>query len=297
MLSCLYVIVFICLYDYMGIKIYKPTTAGRRNSSVQDFSDITKKRPEKSLTMIKKRSGGRNNQGKITIRHRGGGAKRFIRIIDFKQNRFDEHAKVSAIEYDPNRGARLALIEYKDGKKSYIIAPIGLKVGDKILSSRKKEVEIKNGNRMILKYIPQGVSVFNIEVIPGKGAQIARGAGTSVKVMGSEGKYAQLKMPSGEIRLVSKECMATIGQASNPDYRLIRWGKAGRMRHKGIKPTVRGKVMNPCDHPHGGGEARNPIGLKHPKTPWGKPALGVKTRNRKKASGKLIIQRRKKKRK
>ncbi|MCD4705589.1 50S ribosomal protein L2 [bacterium] len=281
----------------MGIRKYKPTTPGRRKSSVQDFSDITKKNPEKSLTVIKKRSGGRNNQGKITVRHRGGGAKRYIRIIDFKQNRFDDVATVSAIEYDPNRGSRLALIKYEDNEKKYIIAPIGMKVGDKIVSSKKEDIEIKSGNRTLLKNIPSGMGVYNIELVPGKGGQIARGAGTIVKLMAVEGKYAQLKMPSGEIRLVPKDCMATIGQASNPDYRLIRWGKAGRMRHKGIRPTVRGKVMNPVDHPHGGGEGNQPIGLKHPKTPWGKPALGVKTRNKKKSSNSLIIKRRKTKRK
>ncbi|MEA2088794.1 MAG: 50S ribosomal protein L2 [Patescibacteria group bacterium] len=281
----------------MGIKKYKPITPGRRKSSVQDFSDITKKDPEKSLVIIKKRKGGRNNQGKITVRHRGGGAKRYIRIIDFKQNRFDDPATVSAIEYDPNRGARIALIKYEDGEKKYIIAPIGMKVGNKIVSSKKAETEIKSGNRTLLKNIPSGLSVYNIELVPGKGGQIARGAGTVVKLMAVEGKYAQLKMPSGEIRLVLKDCMATIGQASNPDYRLIRWGKAGRIRHKGIRPTVRGKAMNPVDHPHGGGEGNQPIGLKHPKTPWGKPALGVRTRNKKKSSNRLIIKRRKIKRK
>lgn len=281
----------------MGIKKYKPTTPGRRKSSVQDFSDITKKNPEKSLVIIKKRKGGRNSQGKITVRHRGGGAKRYIRIIDFKQNRFDDVATINAIEYDPNRGSRIALIKYEDDEKKYIIAPIGMKVGDKIVSSKKEDIEIKSGNRTLLKNIPSGIGVYNIELVPGKGGQIARGAGTMVKLMAVEGKYAQLKMPSGEIRLVPKDCMATIGQASNPDYRLIRWGKAGRMRHKGIRPTVRGKAMNPVDHPHGGGEGNQPIGLKHPKTPWGKPALGVRTRNKKKSSNRLIIKRRKTKRK
>ncbi|NCF75114.1 MAG: 50S ribosomal protein L2 [Xanthomonadaceae bacterium] len=281
----------------MGIRKYKPTTSGRRQSSVQNFSDITKKAPEKSLVVIKKRKSGRNNQGKITVRHRGGGTKRYIRIIDFKQNKFDVQAIVKTIEYDPNRGARIALIKYGDGEKKYIIAPIGMKVGDEIVSSKKKETEIKLGNRTSLKNIPSGIGVYNIELNPGKGAQIARSAGTIVKLMGIEGKYAQLKMPSGEIRLVPKDCMATIGQVSNPDYRLIRWGKAGRIRHKGIRPTVRGKAMNPVDHPHGGGEGNQPIGLKHPKTPWGKPALGVKTRNKKKNTNKLIIKRRKRKRK
>ncbi len=280
----------------MAIKRYKPTTPGRRISSVQSFDDITKKKPEKSLLKIKKRKGGRNNQGKITVRHRGGGAKRYIRIIDFKQDKLDMSAEVLAIEYDPNRGARIALVQYEDKSKKYIIAPNGLKVGDKIIASKKDDIEIKVGNRMPLKNISAGISVYNIELVPGGGAKIARGAGTEVKVMGVEDKYAQLKMPSGEVRLVSKECMASIGQVSNPDYRLIRWGKAGRVRHKGIRPTVRGKVMNPVDHPHGGGEGNQPIGLKHPKTPWGKPALGVKTRKKNKSSDKLILQRRKKKR-
>ena len=278
----------------MPVKRYKPTTPGRRLSSVQDFSDITKTEPEKSLVVIKKRTGGRNNQGKITVRHRGGGAKRYIRIIDFKQDKFDMPATVEAIEYDPNRGARIALVKYEDGEKRYVIAPQDIKVGTKIISSLEK-VEIKVGNRTKLENIPPGVEIFNVELTPGKGGQLSRGAGTMIQLMAIEGKYAQLKLPSGEIRLVPKECMATIGQVSNPDYRLIRWGKAGRMRHRGIRPTVRGKAMNPVDHPHGGGEGNQPIGLKHPKTPWGKPALGVKTR-KKKQSDKLIVQRRKKKR-
>lgn len=280
----------------MAIKRYKPTTAGRRISSVQDFSDITKSKPEKSLVMIKKRRGGRNNQGKITVRHQGGGTKKYIRQVDFKQDKFDVRAEVVAIEYDPNRGARIALVKYDDGGKGYIIVPIGLKVGDSIVSS-ENEIEIKIGNRTKLESIPPGVDIYNVELVPGKGGQIARGAGTMVKLMAVEGRYAQLKMPSGEIRLVLKECMATIGQVGNTDYRLVRWGKAGRMRHKGVRPTVRGKAMNPVDHPHGGGEGNQPIGLKHPKTPWSKPALGVKTRKRKKNSNRLIIQRRKNKKK
>ena len=206
-------------------------------------------------------------------------------------------ASVIAIEYDPNRGARIALVQYEDKEKRYIIAPIGLKVGDKIVSSKDNEVEISPGNRTRMELIPPGVNIYNVELMPGKGGQIARGAGTVVKLMAIEGKYAQLKMPSSEIRLVPKECMATIGQVGNTDYRLIRWGKAGRTRYKGIRPTVRGKAMNPVDHPHGGGEGNQPIGLKHPKTPWSKPALGVKTRKKSRSSSKLIIQRRKKKRK
>lgn len=279
----------------MGIKIYKPITAGRRKSSVDDFKDITNHKPEKSLLTIKKRTGGRNSQGKITVRHIGGGARQYYRLVDFKRDKFDIPAKVVSIEYDPNRSARIALLHYKDGEKRYIIAPCNLKVNDQIISSKKNEVDILPGNAMPLSRIPAATFIYNIELIPGKGGEIARSAGVGVQLMGIEGKYAQLKLPSGEIRLVAKECMATIGQVSNPDYRLIRWGKAGRTRYLGIKPTVRGKVMNPCDHAHGGGEGRNPIGLKHPKTPWGKPALGVKTRDRKKKSNKFIIARRKKK--
>ncbi len=279
----------------MGIKKIKPITPGLRQATFDDFSDITKTKPEKNLIVIKKRTGGRNAQGKITVRHRGGGAKRYIRIIDFKRDKFDIPAKVAAIEYDPNRGARLALLHYIDGEKRYIIAPVGLRVGEKVLSSQKK-IEIKRGNTMPIKYIPAGIAVYNVELEPGRGGKIARGAGNSVQVMGVEGEFAQIKMPSGEIRLIKKECLATVGQASNPDKRLIKLGKAGRKRHLGIRPTVRGSAMNPVDHPHGGGEGNQPIGLKHPKTPWGKPALGVKTRKKGKASDKLIIQRRRKKR-
>ena len=281
----------------MAIRKYKPTTPGRRKSSVQDFSDITKTEPEKALTVIMKKSSGRNNQGKITVRHRGGGTKKYIRLVDYKQDKYDMTAEVIAIEYDPNRGARIALVQYEDKEKRYIIAPIGLVVGSKIISSQDNEVEISTGNRTKMELMPPGIDIYNVELLPGKGGQIARGAGTLVKLMAIEGKYAQLKMPSSEIRLVPKECMATIGQVSNTDYRLVRWGKAGRVRYKGIRPTVRGKAMNPVDHPHGGGEGNQPIGLKHPKTPWSKPALGVKTRKKSRSSTKLIIQRRKKKRK
>ena len=279
----------------MGIKKVKPITPGRRQASFDDFSDITKKRPEKRLLKIKKRTGGRNAQGKITVRHRGGGAKRYIRIVDFRREKFDIPAQVAAIEYDPNRGARLALLYYADGEKRYIISPNGLTVGEKIISS-KKHIEIKRGNAMPIKFIPAGVPVYNVELEPGRGALIARGAGNSVQVMGVEGKFCQIKMPSGEIRLIKKECLCTVGQASNPDKRLIKLGMAGRKRHLGIRPTVRGTAMNVVDHPHGGGEGKQPIGLKHPKTPWGKPALGVKTRKKGKKSDKLIIQRRKKRR-
>jgi len=275
----------------MGIKKVKPTTPGRRQATFDDFSDITKTKPEKRLVMIKKKRGGRNTQGKITVRHRGGGAKRYVRIIDFKRDKYDIPAKVAAIEYDPNRGARLALLHYKDGAKRYIIAPTGLKVGDEIKSSQKK-IEIKSGNAMPIKYIPAGIAVYNVELNPKEGAKLARGAGNAIYVMGVEGKFAQIKMPSGEIRLIKKESLCTVGQASNPDIRHIKLGSAGRKRRLGIRPTVRGSAMNPVDHPHGGGEGNQPIGLKHPKTPWGKPAMGVRTRRKKKASSKLIIKRR-----
>ena len=279
----------------MGIKRVKPTTPGRRQARFDDFSDITKFKPEKFLTISKKRKGGRNNQGKITIRHRGGGAKRSIRIIDFKRDKYDVPARVASIEYDPNRGARIALLHYLDGEKRYIIAPIGLNVDDKILSSKKK-IEIEKGNAMPVKYIPAGIAIYNVELEPGFGGKIARGAGNAIYVMGVEDKYAQIKMPSGEIRLIKKECMCTVGQVSNPDKRHIKLGSAGRKRHLGWRPTVRGTAMNPVDHPHGGGEGKQSIGMKHPKTPWGKPALGVKTRKKYKKSDKLIIQRRKNKR-
>jgi len=274
----------------MGVKRYKPTTAGRRISSVDDFADVTKTSPERKLTINKKRTAGRVN-GKITVRHRGGGAKKRIRIVDFKLDKFDVPAKVVAIEYDPNRGARLALLHYSDGEKRYVIAPFGLNVGAVVVCSKSRG-EIQTGNRFCLENIPIGMEVFNIELKPGKGGQIVRGAGAFAQLMAIEGPYATIRLPSGEVRMVPKECMATLGHASNPDRRLIRWGKAGRTRHRGWRPTVRGKAMNPVDHPHGGGEGRNSIGLKQPKTPSGKPALGVKTR-KKKASTKLIIQRRK----
>lgn len=278
----------------MGIKIVKPTTAGRRSAKFDDFADITKTTPEKRLVISKIRCSGRNNTGKITVRHRGGGAKRNIRIIDMKRDKFDIPATVTAIEYDPNRGARLALLTYADGVKTYIIAPVKLSVGDKILST-KVQGDMEPGNAMPIQYIPAGVPVYNIELEPGKGGKIGRGAGNAVYVMGVEGKYAQVKMPSGEIRLIRKECMCTVGQVSNPDKRHIKLGSAGRTRHLGIRPTVRGTAMNPVDHPHGGGEGNQSIGLKHPKTPWGKPALGVKTRKQKKGTNKFILQRRKKK--
>jgi len=275
----------------MPIRKYKPTTPGRRISSVDTFEDVTAKKPHKKLTKIRKQHAGRT-KGKITVRHRGGGARRRVRLIDFKRDKFDIPAKVATIEYDPNRGARVALLNYADGEKRYMLAPVGLKVGDTVVSSKKKG-EIHKGNRYPLELIPIGMQVYNIELLPGKGGQLVRGAGASAQLMAVEGAHATFKLPSGEVRMVLKTCMATLGQSSNPDYRLIRWGKAGRTRHRGIRPTVRGKAMNPCDHPHGGGEGGSPIGLKRPKTPTGKAALGVKTR-RKRGSDKLIIKRRKK---
>jgi large subunit ribosomal protein L2 len=280
------------LLNDMGIIKVKPNTAARREFVFDDFADITSTKPEKSLLLPKKSTGGRNFQGKITVRHRGGGVKRAIRVVDFKREKFDIPATVKTIEYDPGRGARIALLFYADGEKRYIVAPVGLKTGDKILSS-KKEIEIKVGNTMPIKFIPAGVAVSNVEIFPGQGGKIARSAGNSVSVMGVEGDFAQLRMPSSEIRLVNKECLCTIGQISNPDHMNIIIGAAGRQRRLGIRPTVRGTAMNPNDHPHGGGEGKQPIGLKHPKTPWGKPALGVPTRKRQ-YSDSLIVHRRKK---
>ena len=254
----------------MAVKKYKPTTPGRRRSSVQDFSDITKTKPEKSLTASLNRKSGRNNTGKITVRHRGGGVKRLYRIVDFKRTKFDVEAEVKAVEYDPNRGARIILVEYTDGEKAYYVAPKGIKVGDKLMSSNGK-IDAKLGNRMPLENIPVGLFVYNVEMTPGKGGQLARGAGNGAQLQVSEGKNAQLKLPSGEVRLIKKECLASVGTVSNPDLALVRWGKAGRMRMKGWRPTVKGKNMNPVDHPHGGGEGHSPIGLKRgPKNPWGK---------------------------
>lgn len=274
----------------MGIKKVKANTPGRREATFDDFKDLTSFEPEKRLVMIRRRRGGRNAQGKITVRHHGGGAKRYIRLVDYKRDKYDVPATVATIEYDPGRGARLALLHYTDGAKRYIVAPINLKVGDRVMSSREL-IEIKTGNALPLQHIPAGLAVSSVELEPGQGAKIARGAGNLVYVMGVEGKYAQLKMPSGEIRLVKKECLCTVGQASNPDKRHISLGKAGRSRHLGIRPTVRGTAMNPVDHPHGGGEGKQSIGLRHPKTLWGKPALGVKTR-KKRRSNRLIIKRR-----
>ena len=256
---------------------------------------LSSKRPEKSLTTYKKSQAGRNNQGRITVRHKGSGAKRLYRLIDFKRNKYDLPARVTSLEYDPNRSANIALLSYSDGEKRYIIAPNDLQVGDQIVSSRQT-VEFKPGNRLPLKNIPTGTVVHAVELNPGQGARLARAAGTNVVIMSMDKGLVQLKLPSSEIRLVSEDCAATIGAVGNVDYGNVRLGKAGRMRHLGVRPTVRGKVMNPVDHPHGGGEGSNPIGLKHPKTPWGKPALGVKTRRRNKDSDRLILKRRKTKR-
>jgi large subunit ribosomal protein L2 len=274
----------------MPIKKYKPVGNGRRLSSVQSFKDVTKFEPEKSLVVFRKQKSGRSG-GKITVRHRGGGARRYVRVIDSRREKFDIPAKVVAIEYDPNRGARLLLLQYRDGEKRYILAPQNIKVGDVVVSSLIGNCEIKVGNRLPLEKIPVGINVCDVEIEVGKGGQMVRGAGATAQIMAVEGNFATLKLPSGEVRMVAKECMATVGEISNPDFGLVRWGKAGRTRLRGIRPTVRGKVMNPVDHPHGGGEGRNPIGLKHPKTPQGKPAFGVKTR-RKKASDKFIVSRR-----
>jgi large subunit ribosomal protein L2 len=278
----------------MAIKLYKPTINSRRHASVASPLDLTDKQPEKALLEIRKRHGGRNNQGKITVRHHGGGAKRFYRIIDWRRERFDEPATVIAIEYDPNRSARIALLSYAAGAKAYILAPDGVKVNDVVTSSHNR-IEAKVGNRMPLEYVPVGMLVHAVELAPGRGAEMVRSAGMGAQLLGVEGRYAQLKLPSGESRLVAKESSATIGMVGNAEHRLIRLGKAGRMRMKGVRPRVRGKVMNPVDHPHGGGEGRNAIGMKYPKTPWGKHALGVKTRDKKKWSNKLIMQRRPKK--
>ena len=276
----------------MAIRTYKPTSNARRGMSTLINDEITTSTPEKSLVVSAKKSGGRNNQGKITLRHRGGGAKRKYRIIDFKRDKDGIEGIVASIEYDPNRTANIALINYVDGEKRYIIAPKGLKVKDRIVSGNN--VDIKVGNCLPLEQIPEGTMVHNVELKAGKGAQLARTAGASVQILGKEGKYVLLRLTSGEVRKVLGTCRATIGEVGNADHELVKVGKAGRKRHMGIKPTVRGSVMNPNDHPHGGGEGRTPIGRKGPVTPWGKPALGYKTRNKKKASNSLIVRRRKK---
>lgn len=274
------------------MKIYKPITPGRRGMTGIDYSVLTKKEPEKTLLKPLKKRAGRAMNGRITVRHKGGGAKKLYRVVEFGQPRLDITAKVMALEYDPNRTSFIALIQYPDNTKYYILAPQNLKVGDEITCSEK--TPLNPGNRTKLKNLPVGTMVYNIEIEPGRGGIMVRGAGTSAQILAQEEGYAQLKMPSTEIRRIKNECFASIGAVSNPERRFINIGKAGRSRLMGIRPAVRGSAMNPVDHPHGGGEGRQPIGLKHPKTPWGKPALGVKTRKNKKRSNKFIIQRRKK---
>ncbi|MCP4139066.1 MAG: 50S ribosomal protein L2 [Chloroflexi bacterium] len=278
----------------MAVKKYKPTTPGQRNKTGYTFEEITKKTPERSLIIPLRKTGGRNAHGRVTVRHRGGGHRRFIRIVDFKRDKIGVPARVAAIEYDPNRTARLALLFYADGAKRYIIAPLGVKVGDTLVSG--PTAEIKAGNSLPIANIPVGTMVHNIEMKEGKGAQMVRSAGASAQVLAKEGDYAQIRLPSGEVRLIRQGCYATIGQVGNVDHSNIKLGKAGRKRHMGIRPTVRGSAMNPNDHPHGGGEGRQPIGMPGPKSPWGKPTLGKKTR-RNKDTDKYIVRRRGKKRK
>ncbi len=274
----------------MGIRSYRPYTPGTRQASVSDFSEITKSKPEKSLTKSKHNPKGRNNRGVITSRHRGGGHKRRYRIVDFRRDKHNIPAKVAAIEYDPNRNARIALLFYQDGEKRYILAPAGIQVGTMVVSGENAPFEI--GNALPLIRIPLGTEVHNIELIPGKGGQMVRAAGGAAQVVAKEGDYVTLRLPSKEVRMVRKECYATIGKVGNTEARNLKLGKAGRKRHLGRRPHVRGSVMNPVDHPHGGGEGRAPIGRSGPVTPWGKPALGAKTRNKKKQSSKLIVRRR-----
>jgi large subunit ribosomal protein L2 len=276
----------------MPIKIYKPTTNARRKMSTLVNTEITKDSPEKSLLVKLNKKSGRNNQGRITVRHQGGGAKRKYRVIDFKRDKFDIEGTVSSIEYDPNRTANISLITYKDGEKRYIIAPLNLKVGDKVISG--SNVDIKIGNALPLMNIPVGTVIHNIEMKPKKGAQLARSAGSSAQILGREDKYVLIRLKSNETRKILGTCMATVGQVGNTDSELVNLGKAGRKRHMGVRPTVRGSVMNPVDHPHGGGEGRSPIGRKQPMTPWGKPALGLKTRKDRKNSTKFIVKRRNK---
>ncbi len=276
----------------MGIKVYKPTSPGRRGMTTPTFEEITKKKPEKSLLVSKKRQAGRNNQGRVTVRHRGGGERPKYRLVDFRREKVGVPAKVVAIEYDPNRTARIALLHYRDGEKRYILAPVGLMVGDTISSG--SSAEIKTGNTLPISSIPVGTIIHNIELQKGKGGQLARSAGTGAQLMAKEGKYAQVRLPSGEVRFVSIDCMATIGSVGNPEWNTIKLGKAGRKRHMGWRPTVRGSVMTPRDHPHGGGEGKVGVGMPGPKTPWGKPALGKKTR-RIKFTDRFIVKRRGKK--
>jgi len=270
----------------MGIKIYKPVTPGLRGMTGSTFEEITKTKPEKNLTVFKSKKAGRNVYGRITVRHRGGGHKQMVRIVDFKRQKLGIPATVTAIEYDPKRSARLALLMYADGVKSYIIAPLGVKVGDQLISGA--EVDIRPGNCLPIDNIPVGTMIHNVEMQPGKGGQLVRSAGTSAQLLAKEGEYTQIRMPSGEIRLINKQCFAVIGQVGNVEHGQIKLGKAGRKRHKGFRPAVRGSAMNPNDHPHGGGEGRSPIGMPGPKSPWGKPTLGYKTR-RNKSTNKYIL--------
>ncbi len=274
----------------MAIKQFKPTSPGRRGSSGFTFEEITKKKPEKSLIVAKKKQSGRNAQGRVTVRHRGGGHKRFIRIIDFKRDKTGIPGKVTAIEYDPGRTARIALISYRDGEKRYMLAPVGLKVGEVIVAGPAAEVKV--GNALPLQNMPNGTVIHNVELTPGRGGQIVRGAGTSAQLMAKEGDYTLLRLPSGEMRRVLSRCIATVGQVGNVENSLIKLGKAGRIRHRRRRPQVRGVVMNPVDHPHGGGEGKAPIGMPSPKSPWGKPTLGKRTRGTK-PSDKYIVRRRK----
>jgi large subunit ribosomal protein L2 len=276
----------------MPVKTYKPTSAGRRGMSTLDRSLLAKKKPEKALLSPRPRKAGRNAQGKITVRHRGGGAKRRYRLIDFRRDKVGVPARVAAIEYDPNRSAHIALLHYADGEKRYILAPVGLAVGDTVLAGQ--DADIKPGNALPLERVPTGTIVHNVELRPGAGGQLARAAGVEAQLVAKEGGYAHIRLPSGEVRLVRVQCMATIGQVGNVDHENVRLGKAGRKRYLGWRPTVRGAVMNPVDHPHGGGEGKAPVGMPGPKTPWGKPALGKRTRRHNKASDALIVRRRKK---
>ena len=274
----------------MAMKLYKPTTPGRRGMSVIDYSVLSKVEPEKSLLAPLNKKAGRNSYGRITVRHRGGGNRRKYRIIDFKRNKFDVPGTVVSIEYDPNRSAHIALLQYEDGEKRYIVAPQGLSVGDVVTSGAS--ADIKPGNALPLANIPTGTFIHNVELYPGKGAQLARSAGTMAQLMGKENNLAMIRLPSGEMRYVPLSCMATIGQVGNVEHENVKIGKAGRKRHMGWRPTVRGSVMNPCDHPHGGGEGKSPVGRPGPVTPWGKPALGYKTRKKKNPTDKFIVKRR-----
>jgi large subunit ribosomal protein L2 len=279
----------------MPVKKYKPVTPGTRGMTGYTFDEVTKSKPERSLLLPLRRSGGRNSHGRITVRHRGGGHRRFIRIVDFKRDKFNIPAKVAAIEYDPNRTARLALLHYADGEKRYIIAPVNIKVGDTVMSG--PNAEIRSGNALPISNIPVGTLIHNIEITEGRGAQVVRSAGAAAQLLAKEGDFAQIRMPSGEVRLVRQTCYATIGQVGNLDHGNVKLGKAGRKRHLGIRPTVRGSAMSPRDHPHGGGEGRQPIGLPGPKSPWGKPTLGYKTRRNKKTDQFIVRRRSKKSRK